>query len=440
MPDGNALGRTPATRQRLPARIKSAISGGLAGWMGRVIGLRDGGFWSAWYGAHNFSGQSVTVNSALQLSTVCACVRLISETLSTLPVNVLRESASGAKVPDAAHNLYYLLHTQPNASMTAVVFWQIYVASLLLKGAAYAEKHYAGSVLIAIEFLQPENVSWERLSDGSVLWYYCDPVTREVRIITEQCMWYTPFFTLDGFTPMSPISMGVNVFGGAMAADKASAETFVNGMKSSGMVMVDAVLKPAQRDEIRAHVKKVTAEGGVFVFEKGADYKQLTMNPQDAELLATRSFNVEEICRWFRVDPALVAHGGKDSNWGTGLEEKMLWLVTLTLRPLAVRIEQGIRKDLLLPAERRAMSAEFNFEGLLRGNTTARSAFYTAMTGNGIMTSDECRVKENLQPMGGNAAVLRVQSAQINIDDMNKGTNSAADAQKDLSGGAGNRA
>jgi HK97 family phage portal protein len=433
MPDANQLGRI-STRQALPARVKSAIAGtiagGLAGWMGRVIGLGDGAFWSQWYSANNFSGKRVTVNSALQLSAAWACVRLISETLSTLPFNVLRQAASGAKVSDTQHSLYGLLHTQPNTTMTAAVFWQCYIASLLLWGVGYAEKHYNGAQLVGIEFLQPDHVMYWRETDGSVTWYYNDPVSRETRIIPEAAMWRTPFFTLDGFTAISPIAMGANIFGGAMAADEASANTFVNGMKSSGLVTVDAVLKGTQRDEIRAHVKTVSEGGGVFVLEKGADYKQLTMNPQDAELLSTREFQISEICRWFRTDPALVGHGSKDSNWGTGLEEKMLWLVTMTLRPLAVRIEQSARMALLPVAERPTVSAEFNFDGLLRGNTAVRAAFYTAMTSNGLMTSDECRGKENLPPMGGNAAVLRVQSAQINIEDMNKGSNAAANAAK----------
>jgi HK97 family phage portal protein len=388
----------------------------LSGWIGRPISLSDGRFWGAWWGASNFTGKTVTIHSVLQLSAAWACVRLISETLSTLPVNMLKAQASGAKTVAPEHNLHYLLHTQPNGLMTAAVFWQAFIASMLLWGAAYVEKHLSGQTLVALEFLQPECIEWERLESGGIQWRYADPVTRETRIIPAARMWFTPFFTLDGLTGLSPIRLGANVFVGAMAADEASADTFTHGMKSSGLVTIDAVLKPQQRDEYRAHVKKVSEEGGVYVLEKGAAYTPLTMHPQDAELLMTRIHNTEEICRWFRVDPSLVGHGSKDSNWGTGLEEKMLWLVTMTLRPLVVRIEQSIRKDLLTAVERQSYSVEFALEGLLRGDSKSRASFYSQMTQNGIYTRDECRILENREPRGGNADELTVQSNMLPID------------------------
>lgn len=399
------------------SRVRAVMASSLAGWIGKTIRLTDGSFWAAWYGASNFTGKTVTVNSVLQLSTGWACVRLISETLSTLPVNMLKEQASGAKIVARKHNLHYLIHTQPNAEMTAAVFWQVYLASMLLWGAAWVEKHLSGSTIVALEFLRPDCMSLQKLDNGMWQWRYADPkIGGKERVIAADRMWFTPFFTLDGFNVLSPIRMGANVFGGAMAANEASAQTFTNGIKSSGVITMDAVLKADQRNDIRAHVKKVSDEGGVFVLEKGADFKPVTMNPQDAELLATQNFGVEEICRWFRVDPSLVGHGSKDSNWGTGLEEKMLWLVTMTLRPLVVRIEQSIRKDLLTPEEQQTYSAEFALEGLLRGDSKSRAAFYSQMTQNGIYTRDECRVLENREPHGGNADVLTVQSNMLPID------------------------
>ncbi|MEO8101344.1 MAG: phage portal protein [Betaproteobacteria bacterium] len=419
---------------RLPERIKAMVGSGLAGWLGKTIRLTDGGFWGQWFGASNFTGKRVTVNSVLQLSAAWACVRRIAGTLSTLPVNMLEEQTSGAKTVARDHPLQRLLHNQPNADMTAAQFWQVFIVSLLLWGGAYVEKRMgaSGRTLAGLEFLLPDFVTWDVQANGSVLWHYADPFTRQSRDIAAEAMWFTPFFTVDGFTPLSPVRMGANVFGGAMAADEASASTFTNGMKSSGLVMMNSILNPKQREEIREHVKTVTANGGVFVMEKGADYKQLTMNPQDAELLATRGYNVEEICRWFGVDPSLIGHGSKDSNWGTGLEEKMLWLVTLTLRPIAVLIEQSVRKNLLTPAEQLTFSAEFNLEGLLRGDSKSRAAWYSTMTQNGIMSRDECRAKENLEPMGGNAGVLTVQSNMLPLDKLGAAApaTTAADALK----------
>lgn len=403
------------TKQSQPRGLKSAVAGAIAGWLGRPIGLTDGSFWKAWFGGNNFTGKSVTVNSTLQLSTAWACVRLISETLSTLPMNLYKDQ-SDARVIDKGHQLYYLLHTQPNANMSAAVFWQVYLASLLLKGVAYVEKRFSGSTITSLEFLQTDCVSGRYREDGSIEWKYNDPVLKVERVIEEKAMWFTPAFTLDGINGLSPISMGANVFGGAIAADEASANTFKNGMKASGLVTMDAVLKGDQRDQVRAHVQTVSEKGGFFVLEKGTGFQQLNMNPQDAELLATRAFNVEEICRWFRVPPFMVGHSEKSTSWGTGIEQQMIAFVTFVLRPWAVRIEQSIRKSLMTPAERRMYSAEFAMEGLLRGDSAARAAFYSSMTQNGVMTRDECRRLENLPVMGGNAAQLTVQSNLLPID------------------------
>lgn len=393
----------------------------LLNWLGVPISLTDGSFWAEWSSARNYAGKVVTVNSALQLSAAWACVRLIAETLSTLPMNLYRDD-SGAKTPARDHHLYTILHNQPNADMTAVVFWQAFVSSMLLWGNTYVEIRRSGGVITSLDFLQPSLVSCRRLPSGSIEWKYNDPVEKRTRLIPESRMWHTPAFTVDGITGLSPISVGANVFGGAMAADEASAHTFKNGMKSSGLVTMDAVLRPEQREDIRQHVKKVSGEGGVMVLEKGSGFQQLSMNPQDAELLSTRAFNVEEICRWFRVPPFMVGHSEKSTSWGTGIESQMIGFVTFVLRPWCVRIEQSIRKHLLLPAERSAYTPEFALEGLLRGDSQARAQFYSTMTQNGVMTRNEVRRLENLEPVEGGDA-LTVQSNMIPLHMLGQTTN-----------------
>ena len=230
-------------------------------------------------------------------------------------------------------------------------------------------------------------------------WHYVDPVQGTSRPITD--LLHVPAFTLDGVTGVSPVAYGANVFGQAIETDKTAAETFRDSLKSPGLVTMDMVLKKDQREDIRAHVKDVSDRGGIMVLEKGASFQTLGFDPKSAELLSSRSFNVEEICRWFLLDPAMVGHGQKDSNWGTGLEQKMLWFLIFTLREWCVRIEQAIRKSLLTPAERLKYFAEFNMEGLLRGDSAARATWYSTMAQNGLMTRNEGRRKENLPPMEG---------------------------------------
>lgn len=413
-------------KNRLATRIKSTIANTLASWTNRVISLTSADFWREWWGQNNFTGQNVTVNGALQLSTAWACVRLISETLSTLPMNVYVEKG-GRKVVAVNNQIHYLLHTQPNANMTAVVFWQVFITSLLLWGNSYVEKRRSGTTIIALDFLIPDNI----IRTKDLRWMYKDPIMNTTREIPDDDMWHTPAFTLDGWCGLSPVAVGANVFGGAMAADRASADTFKNGMKASGLVTMDQTLTKEQRTLVRTHVQDVADHGGYFVLEKGTGFQQLNMNPQDAELLLTRGFNVEEICRWFRVPPFMVGHSEKSSSWGTGIEQQMIAFVTFVLRPWAVRIEQSARTNLFSPVERARYSAEFNLEGLLRGDSASRGAFYSIMTQNGVYTRDECRLKENLEPMGGNAGVLTVQANLVPLDKLGEAASIPAAAASD---------
>jgi HK97 family phage portal protein len=354
-------------------------------------------------------------------------VRLISETLATLPLGFYSSNADGSRAQATGHVLYEVLHNQPNGDMTAVVFWEVVVASMLLWGNTYIEVIRSGNTVISLHFLHPARMVVRRLYDGTIEYRYRDyPASATARVIAERDLMHIPAFSTDGLLGLSPIAYGANVFGTAIQTDQASAETFRDSMRSPGLVTMDMLLKKQQREDIREHVKSVSESGGVMVLEKGTSFQKLGFDPVSAELLESRHFNVEELCRWYRVDPAMIGHGGKDSNWGTGLEQKMLWFLTFTLRHWCVRIEQAVRKSLLTPVERLKYFAEFNMEGLLRGDATTRAAFYAAMVNSGIYTRDECRARENLAPMGGNAGVLTVQSAMVNIDDMNKGTNAAA--------------
>ena len=396
-----------------------AIKAALQDWLGVPIKLTEHGFWRDLFAniGGNFLGKRVTVDNALQLATVWACVRLISETLSTLPFGFYRRNADGSRTAATRHNLYELLHSQPNDDMTAVVFWEVVVASMLLWGNAYIEITRSGKMVVALQFLAPWRMKIKRLQSGALEYRYAAPGGE--RVIAQENMMHIPAFTTDGVFGLSPVSYGANVLGTSIATDKASAETFRDAMRSPGIITVASVLKNDQREQIRAHVKKVADEGGVYVLEKGTGFEKLKFNPVDAELLASRSWNVEEICRWFGLDPAMVGHGGKDSNWGTGLEQKMLWFLIFALRKWCVRIEQAVRKNLLTPVERLTFFAEFNMEGLLRGDSTARAAFYASAGQNGWKTRNEIRRLENDPPMPG-GDVLTVQSNLVPLEQLGK--------------------
>jgi len=404
-----------------------------AGFLGgkKSIGTAESGFVSRWGWAHqSWSGKTINQETALQNDTVWACVKLISEAVSTLPLGFYERTADGGRKIASGERLYDLLHNEPNARMSAVSYWQAVVASMLLWGNAYTEIiRNGGGKIVSLQFLSPEGMRLPRGADGLLRYEYVE--NGKTRQIGRANVMHIKAFTLDGEIGLSAIQYGYNSIGSALAADQASDETFKDASRASGILTVDALMKPGQRDEIRAHAKKVSSEGGVYVLEKGVGFSSLRFSPADAELLASRSFSVETICRWFRVPPVMIGHGDKQSSWPTSTEAQGALFLRYVLRSCLLGIEQEIRRALLTPAERVKYFAEFSIEGLLRGDSAARASFYTTGLQNGWMTRNEVRRLENLPPVDG-GDVLTVQSNMIALDMLGKTPDgaSARDALK----------
>lgn len=405
-------------RANKPGRVRAAI----LTWLGFEAGLSADGL-----GSQSQAGITVTPDAMLGLSAVWACTRLIAETIATLPLSIYERAPTGKRMAPQ-HPLHNIIHDQPNADTTAAVHWEAVIASMLLRGAARCEKLKLGERVVGLQFLHPDRLDRRQRNDGTKQWVYKEENGRE-RVIPDDRMWTVPGFSIDGRNGVSVIRHGANVFGAAMAADRAANKTFAGGLHPTTAWKYPSVLKPDQRDEARKAIKKLSGAvhaGDPVILEAGMEVVSIGINPADAQLLESRAFSVEEICRWFRVPPFMVGHAEKSTSWGTGIEQQMIGFLTFTLAPWLRRIEQAISKDLLSPGERARFYPHFSVEGLLRADSAARAAFYTAMVNNGIYTRDDCRVKEDMEPMGGNAAVLTVQSAMVPLDAIGQTSDSAA--------------
>lgn len=367
------------------------------------------------------AGVEVTPKAVMQLDAVWSCVRLISETIATLPLAMYERTSAGKRVAPQ-HPLYFVIHDQPNADSTASVFWEAMVAAMLLRGAGRAEKLYVGEQLVGLAYLDPDKLTCTRdYNTGRKKFTYPRP-NGTLREIPETRIWTIPGFTLDGINGVSVIAYGAKVFGNAMAADKAAAQTFKSGLLQTVYYKMAAFLNPKQRAEFKANLLGSVERGETPLLEGGTSVESVGIKPADAQLLESRGYSVEAICRWFRVPPWMVGHTEKSTSWGTGIEQQMIGFLTFTLAPWLKRIEQAISKDLLRPAERTRYYPKFAVEGLLRADSAARAAFYAVMKNNGLMTSDEIRELEDLPPMGGNASVLTVQSAMTTLDSIGAAT------------------
>lgn len=394
-----------------PGKIRAAI----VSWLGGEI--TDSQFFLGQPSAST-AGQTVTESTVLQLSTVWACVRLISETIATLPLSIY-ERVPGGRVAATEHPLYSIIHSTPNRDTTAAVLWEAFVASMLLQGNGFAEKKYVGQKLAALEFLSPRRLSITRDPAGRPEYRYAQRDHTQ-RVIPASSVFRVPGFTVDGSWGLSGIQYGSMVFGSALAAQSAANSTFEHGLMPTVAFTLERVLTPKQREEFRAtlnELKGALNAGESPLLEAGMGIESVGVNPRDAQLLESRNHSVEEIARWFRVWPGMIGHqNAGQSMFGSGYEQGVLTFLTFTLRPWLTRIEQWINKDLLSPADQQRFYAEFNVEGLLRADSEARAKFYALMIANSMMTADEGRQKENMPPMGGNAGVLLAQGAMMPLD------------------------
>lgn len=363
------------------------------------------------------SGEPVTPHSALSLSAVWACVNILAGTTASLPFMVYRQR-DGQREPARDHPLWRLLHDSPNYDQTAVDFWEFVGASLELWGNAFAEvKRGDDGRLIALRPVAPHLVAVRRLPTGPLEYTWTDD--GRARRVTDEAMLHIRGFGGEPLGGMSTLHFARQAFGLAQATDRAAGATFKNGLRPSGALTFESWLTPEQREvaETRLVEKYVGAvnAGRPMVLEGGTKWSALTINPEDAQMLESRHFSVEEICRFFGVPPHMVGHTEKSTSWGTGIEQQVIGFQKFTLRRRLKRIEQAVAKQLLTPAERaRGMSVEFNLEGLLRGDSAGRAAFYGTMTGIGAMTINEVRALENLPPVvGGDVPRMQMQNVPI---------------------------
>jgi len=382
----------------------------------RALSLTNPDGWSPAGGASH-AGETVTASSVLGLSAAWACVNLLSGTIASLPLMVYRTDAKGSRTIAKDHPLYRVLHDSPNADQTAVDFWEFATASIELWGNAYARIERAQRRVVALAPVRPDIVTVRRLASGDLEYRWTED--GQAYAVTQADMFHIRGFGGDPLGGLSTLSYGRHAFGLATAIDRAAGSMFKNGMRPSVALTFEKFLTNEQRDIVEAKLvaKYIGAmnTGRPFINEGGSKLTPLSINPEDAQMLESRGFSVEEVCRFFGVPPFMVGHTEKTTSWGTGLEQQTLGFQKFTLRRRLKRIEQAIWKQLLTPEDRAAgITIEFNIEGLLRGDSAARAAFYTAMLNAGVMTINEVRALENLPPVpGGDVPRMQMQNVPI---------------------------
>lgn len=351
------------------------------------------------------TGKAVTFDSAMQVSAFWACVRLISETVASLPVVFYRVSGDTRKKDDT-HSLWTVLALRPNRYQTRVDFFLTLVLNLVTRGNAYAQitRNGAGQIVSLLPLMSAQ-IETKLLSDGAVVHVYTG--SEGVQVFASENVWHIKLFG-NGIVGLSPLGYGANAVGIAIASEDRISAVFRNGAKPTGVLMVDAALNKAQRAEIRESFSDL-AEGNtdsLIVLDKFMKYEQVSMSPQDIELLQSRRYQVEDIARFMGVPSVLINDTQSTTAWGSGIQQIIEGWYKLGLRPYLENIELSARIQLMTPGEWRQWEIELDFDALLRADMVARFEAYQKSINGSVHTPNECRGMEGLPPLPGGDRLL----------------------------------
>lgn len=373
-----------------------------------------------------YANKLVTLDSALQLSAFWACIRLTAQTVGTLPFSVYEHGASGGRTVAREHPLYPILHDRPNADQTAVEFWEGLVAWQLTWGNGYAEIVRRGDGQVSSLLpMAADRVTVRRNDLGARIYRFND--RGQMRELPESRVFHLRGFGFGGDTGLSVVQFARQTLGSAMAAEEASGSTFANGMRPSGWFKYkggNGIMTQPQRDRAReVLIDPYTGAGNtarVGILEGDFDWMAAQLPAKDQELLDTRRFNVEDVCRWVGVPPMLIGHASQGQTmWGSGVEQIMLGWLTLSLRAQLRRMQQSVNRSLIAPPDQSRFYAEHNIDALLQADSAGRAELYSKMAQNGIYTRNDIRARENLPAVEG-GDTLTVQSNLLPIDLLGK--------------------
>ena len=406
------------TRSPFWARMASILTGG------RLV-TPDKGSQMVGTSAHGVVGDSVVNDERnMQISTVWACIRLISTVTASLPLDVYQTKNDQRTKVDNSHPLAKLLRFRPNNFMTALEFREAMTMQLCAYGNAYAhvERNGVGDVISMVP-LMSANME-VRLSDNGKNIIYRYRRDTEYADFSQKEIFHLKGFGFNGLTGLSPLAFSAKSAGVAIAMEDNQREFFANGAKSPQILMTDGkVLTKEQRGQLEENFKEIA--GGpvkkrLWILESGFTTQPIGVSPQDSEILAARKFQVAELARFYGVPPHLVGDVDKTTSWGSGIEQQNLGFLQYTLKPYLDRWEYSIERWLVKESEQGIIHAEHNLDGLLRGDSTSRASFMQIMVNTGIRTVNEVRRLDNLPPLPGGDVATR-QSQNVPITDL--GTN-----------------
>lgn len=342
------------------------------------------------------SGANVDADSALRVAAVYRCVSILAGSLGQLPLVVYERTERGRRKAEERKE-YRLLHREPNPEMTPIVWKETGQVHLCLRGNFFARIELTrGGQPLALWPLRPENVSVERKAGRLVYHVSLEDGGRED--LTPEEMIHIPALGFDGLVGYNPIAVLRQSVGISIAAEETAGTLFSQGIRGSGILVAKSGIEPEAAQRFRAALEQEV--GGrlhrAIVVSGDAEWKPLTITPDDAQFLETRRFQVTEIARIFGLPPHMVGDVEKTTSWGTGIEQQGIGFVVYSLAPWLVRWEQEITRKLFPGRFNDQFFVKFNLNGLLRGDIKARYEAYQIGIQNGWLTPNDVLELEDM--------------------------------------------
>ena len=348
-----------------------------------------------------YSGRRVSPQLAMQLTAVFSCVRVLAESVGMLPCSLYEQLETGNRRA-VRERLNRLLSVNPNNYMTPQEFWELLIACLCLRGNFYAYKVKALGEVVELLPLDPSSVTPKLNSKWEPEYQVTFPDGRH-DTLTQDDIWHVRIFTLDGLTGLSPIAYAKQAVGLGLATEEHGSRLFGNGAVTSGVLQTDQYLKDDAWERLKTdfenrHQGLVNAHKPM-ILEMGLKWQQISMTSEDAQFLETRKFQLEEICRIFRVPLHMIQN--TDRATFNNIENLGIGFINYSLVPYLTRIEQRINAGLVKPSKQGVFYAKFNAGALLRGDMKSRFDAYATGINWGIYSPNECRELEELNPREG---------------------------------------
>lgn len=364
------------------------------------------------------TAKPVTFDSAMTLSAVFACVKILVESVATLPLQMFKLNADGSRTVIKDHPVIQLLSNKPNRYQTSIEFREQFMLNLVM-GNVVCKRDYIGKKLVSLQVINSGSVDLKIKDNGDPV-YECQINGRKVEL-TEKQVWHVKMFGTS-LWGMSPIAYGAASIGVGLSASDKTTRLMSNGAKPTGALKTKRILKDAQRDTLRTELEILVNgdDGDIAVLEDDMQFEQISLTPADLELIEIRKLSVEDACRFFGVPPILVYLMDGATTWGDGIDKIIDGFYKFGLRPYLERIEESIRIHLLERHEWDDYEFEFKTKDLLRASYLQRIAANKDRIISGQSSINEIRREEGDVP-DPNGDFLLVPVNMTTAERMKKG-------------------